>query len=35
MSGIINIFIGVAVLWKVQIEPAVVSASTDGEICFL
>ena len=32
VSGIIHTMFGVAVFWKVQIQPAVASESTDGEI---
>ena len=30
--GIIHTLLGVAVCWKVQIQPAIASDSTDGEI---
>ena len=32
VSGIIHTLLGVAVCWKVQIQPAIASESTDGEI---
>ena len=32
---IINILLGVAVCWKVQIQPAIASDSTDGEIRYM
>ena len=32
VSGIIHTLLGVAVLWKVQIQQAIASESTDGEI---
>ena len=32
VSGIIHTLLGVAVCWKVQIQPAIASDSTDGEI---
>ena len=32
VQGIIHTLLGVAVCWKVQIQPAIASDSTDGEI---
>ena len=32
VSGIIHTLLGVAVFWKVQIQPAIASDYTDGEI---
>ena len=32
VSGIIHTLLGVSVYWKVQIQPAIASDSTDGEI---
>ena len=32
VSGIIHTLLGVSVCWKVQIQPAIASDSTDGEI---
>ena len=34
-SGILHTLIGIAVFWKVQIQPAIESESTDGEIKYM